>query len=192
MKVNKNVNKFKKIFQQNICKLHQKITKEHISGGMLRQLRGHFVENTISTIIKKINNNLDIKMNDKITIVTKKGNTKIHGTDIHVYDNGVLKSVIECKSYIDACYYERACMDMKIFKNHNKSIKTIVISLEDSIKPNTKNFYDEIFNNSIDKLYILTEYKRNSKKPLWLRYKQTKSNNNRLINCINDLINQFK
>ena len=92
----------------------------NISEGKMRATRGadieKFVLDTINKIGLKCNINLYAKNGNKDHKILEIDNiTKKHQVDIHIYKNDIFYSVIECKSYLDNCYYTRACSDFKIF-----------------------------------------------------------------------------
>ncbi len=162
-------------FYENCCNEQDELSKKDNSGGQLRSKRGHMVEMiaeiTMNALSKRINckSVVECKKGSKdcIEIKSPNGFSKMHQTDRHCYLNNILTLVIECKSYLDSCYYERACMDAKIFKQHDNNISCIVLSLEDSLRYETKNFYDDIFDNCIDSVFYLCEGKRSSSKPIY-------------------------
>ena len=170
---------------------HKSIKKE--PAPVLRQLRGDFLEQTVLDTINAMNiENVTAKRYDKIKVISPNGRNKLHGTDIHVYNKNRLHTVIECKSYIDSCFYSRTCSDMNIFKLfHVKPVNTILVTLEDAIREDTKHFYNELYNKPIDHTFILSTYKR-SNKPFWERYRPTKGNKKQINDFVKELRNILK
>ena len=74
--------------------------------------------------------------------------------------NGKLVAAIECKTYLDKCYMQRADSDFNIMKMSNNAFKAIIVSLEDSVKSDSFNFF--MNRGNIDKVFILADGKRNS------------------------------
>jgi hypothetical protein len=104
---------------------------------------------------------------DLKNVFSKNGLVKKHQTDRHIYLNGELKIVIECKSYLDSCYYTRSLSDMLLFKKQFPSVMCFIVSLEDSVNLDTKNFYDDVFDKSIDQVFYMCDGKRTSTKPIY-------------------------
>ncbi len=160
---------------------HKTIRKQR--GEILRQKRGDFLENLIVDCINMFNiSGVSAKRYDKLVLKSKNGYTKNHGTDVHIYKHDSLIAAIECKSYVDSCFYERTCSDMNIFKKcMDKNVTTVLVTLENGIKDETQKFLDDMYDKPIDHTFYLTSYKRKSSKPLWTRYRDTKTNK-KLIN----------
>jgi hypothetical protein len=169
------VNCIKKYYCETLKLQHALSEKDNV-GGQIRSLRGRMVEDigriaweglqwffTSCTLTSKKGTD------DKIEITSKNGFTKLHKTDKHNYVNDELINVMECKAYLDSCYYERACSDLMLFRNlPNKSINRVVIALEDGIFRNTQLFYDDIFDCPVNKVFFLVDGKRCSSKPLYV------------------------
>lgn len=158
----------------------------NISEGKTRAIRGadieKFVLNTINKIGLECNINLYAKNGNKDHKILEIDNiTKKHQVDIHIYKNDTFYSVIECKSYLDNCYYTRACSDFKIFDKFGYNLKYFIFSLEDSINNQTKLFTDIIYDNICDDIFFLFDGKRNSNNPLF----------NREVNCNREVISRF-
>lgn len=61
--------------------------------------------------------------------------------DKHIYINGKLELIIECKTYLDKCYLQRACDDFRLIKKGiDYPIEAWVISLENGISDIAYNF----------------------------------------------------
>jgi len=144
------------------------------TGGKMRGARGNdselFVQEVISKIKSETGINIEAKSgkNDKKVLLSEdKKIKKLHQVDLHIYLNNIFVAVIECKSYLDSCYYVRACDDFAIFKKFGYNIKYIVFSLEDSLDKTTKNFTDFMHNNICDKVFYMLDGKRSSNKPIY-------------------------
>lgn len=90
-------------------------------GGKIRHCRGEFVETFVDIICQELGVVCRDGRFDKHIISTTntdgKRFTKAHALDRHLYDqNNQLIAVVECKSYLDSCYYVRACSDFKRMK----------------------------------------------------------------------------
>jgi hypothetical protein len=141
-------------------------------GGKIRKLRGDCVERIADIIFGEIAKISSRKVHcfqgikDYIDVSCGSCSKK-HQVDRHVYVDSKLCLVVECKSYLDSCYYTRTCCDFSIFKQHDEKIKCYILSLEDSLNPDTKKFYDEFFKYSVNDVYFLCDGKRSSIKPIY-------------------------
>jgi hypothetical protein len=108
--------------------------------------------------------------NDKKELVLNHNNKiikKDHQVDIHIYKDDVFIAVIECKAYLDSCYYVRACDDFRLFKKFGYNVKNYIFSLENSIDENTKLFTDVVTENVCDDIFYMLDGKRTSTKPIY-------------------------
>lgn len=147
------------------------------SGGEMREKRGSDIETFVRTTINKIGELLNIDLNarrgndDKKDLVINlpdgKKITKPHQVDVHIYLNGIFVAVIECKSYLDSCYYVRACDDFKLFKKFDYNVKNYIFTLENAIGEDTKLFTDFINEYICDNIFYLLDGKRTSSKPVY-------------------------
>jgi hypothetical protein len=169
--------------------------KQKITPGQMRNLRGEDIENfvleTINLIGKKEKINLEAKNGkfDKKKLEIN-GITKEHQVDIHIYLDNEFIAIIECKNYLDSCYYTRACDDFLLFKRFGYSLKNYVFSIEDSIKSESKLFIDIVKENICNDIFYIVDGKRSSTKPLYQFKKQV---NKKKLECfvrsIYDLVN---
>lgn len=147
------------------------------SGGKMREKRGSDIETFVRTTINKIGELLNIDLNarcgndDKKDLVINlpdgKKITKQHQVDVHIYLNGIFVAVIECKAYLDSCYYVRACDDFKLFKKFDYNVKNYIFTLENAIGEDTKLFTDFINEYICDNIFYLLDGKRTSSKPVY-------------------------
>jgi hypothetical protein len=183
-------NKINKIMDEWIKKYYN-----DFSGGEMRGSRGSnietFVYDTINKIAKIYNINLHAKYgkNDKkdliINLTNGKKIIKQHQVDVHIYLNSVFIAVIECKAYLDSCYYVRACDDFKLFKKFGYNIKNYIFALENSIDKNTKIFTDVITDYICDNVFYVLNGKRSSYKPIYDINHKKKLDKLLLFNFIN-------
>jgi len=141
------------------------------AGGKIRTKNGHFVERIVDIIVDHVRENLknvrSVK-NDRISIRSASGYEKKHSVDRHIYVDDRLVHVVECKTYLDACYLERAYNDMRYFKKYvDPTITTTVVALEDNCAESAKAFYADDFDHVIDGIFILMKGKRLSSRPIW-------------------------
>jgi hypothetical protein len=167
------------------------------TGGQIRSKRGDMVEMIAEQAWNSICDMLNVQhlvackkgTKDYLRIVSPNGFVKMHQTDRHHYFNDKIVLVTECKSYLDSCYYERACMDFKIFKQHDEDIKCIILSLEESMNIDTQNFYNDIFNNCVDRVFYLCKGKRSSSKPIYKKEFKKNLDNILVSNYVKHLLN---
>jgi hypothetical protein len=158
------------------------------SGGEMREQRGSDIETFVRTIIDKIGELLKIDLkarcgnDDKkdliISLPDGKKITKQHQVDVHIYLNDKFVAVIECKAYLDACYYVRACDDFKMFKKFDYNVKNCIFTLENAISEDTKLFTDFISEYICDNIFYILDGKRTSSKPVYdIKHKKTINKN---------------
>jgi hypothetical protein len=155
------------------CKSHA----NNCSGGEMREKRGSDIETFVRTTINKTGELLNIDLiarcgdDDKkdliINLPDGKKITKPHQVDVHIYLNGVFVAVIECKAYLDSCYYVRACDDFKLFKKFDYNVKNYIFTLENAISEDTKLFTDFVNEYICDNIFYLLDGKRTSSKPVY-------------------------
>lgn len=170
--------------------------KNNCSGGEMRSSRGkdieEFVINTINYIGQQNNINIiAIKGDDDKKLLQINKNNKIikknHQVDVHIYLDNEFIAIIECKAYLDSCYYVRACDDFALFKKFNYQIKNYIFTLENSIDEDTKDFTDYITDNICDNIYYMLDGKRSSSKPIYdIKYKKVINRDN-FIKFINNI-----
>lgn len=149
---------------------------ESFTGGKMRGDRGNSIESlvmkTIDTIAHETNTKLTSKKGsfDKKTLtltLSDRTLTKEHQVDVHVYLNDRFVAVIECKAYLDSCYYTRACDDFKLFTKFGYDVKTAIFALEDSIDEKTKIFTDFETDHVCNDIFYMLDGKRSSSKPVY-------------------------
>lgn len=161
------------------------INNNGVTGGEMRRKRGIDIECLVIDIINCISKeyNSDIKAvngnQDKKKLTINKNGieiNKFHNLDVHVYKNEKLIACIECKTYLDSCYYTRTLNDFMLFRKFNYDIKNYIFSLENSISTNTKEFMDVIYDNVCDNIFFIYDKKRQSSKPLYCESKEININ----------------
>lgn len=93
--------------------------------------------------------------------------------DRHIYINGKLVCAVECKSYLDKCFLQRADSDFSLMKS-GKEFKSVVLALEDNIDDNSKAFF--LNRKNVENIFILYTGKRRSNVLLSDTFKERKSN----------------
>lgn len=156
----------------NWCENHCK----HYSGGKMRGDRGEHIEKFVTDVINMFKDTYGVNVYcikgsfDKKTLtLTKKecNYIKEHQVDIHIYKDELFIAVIECKAYLDSCYYTRACDDFKLFRKYGYDVKTYIFALENSISEKTKNFIDHENDYVCDDIFYMLDGKRSSTKPVY-------------------------
>jgi hypothetical protein len=174
----------------NWCKNYD----ENFSGGKMRGDRGEDIENFVKFVINMFISEYDLNA-CAVKGTDDKKELKIPGTeikkdhqvDIHIYKNDIFIAVIECKSYLDSCYYTRACDDFKLFKKFGYDIKKYIFALEDSIKEETKLFTDYETDNVCDDIFYMLDKKRCSNKPIYNKEYKKNINKDKLTYFVKSL-----
>ena len=166
------------------CNTHS----NNFSGGKMRSDRGDGIETYVRNLINNLGNILNIDLvakrgsddkKDLVINLSEKQITKKHQVDIHVYLNGNFIAVIECKAYLDSCYYVRACEDFKLFKKFGYNVRNMVFTLENSIDEDTKLFTDHTTDNICGNVFYILDGKRVSTKPIYdAKFKKLINTNN--------------
>lgn len=137
-----------------------------LSGGPLRQAMGSMVETFTDEIwnflCKKYPNvNAEIRRGptDPIEIVDTVGNSITESVDRHCYVDGKLVLAIECKTYLDKCFMQRADSDFHLMKTSN-NFEAIIVAFENATSENSFNFF--VNQGNIDNVYFLANSRRNS------------------------------
>jgi hypothetical protein len=173
---------------------------ENFSGGKMRGDRGVDIENYVKNVIHKFKTKFNINVkalkgdNDKKELSLKHNNLiikKEHQVDIHIYKDEKFIAVIECKAYLDSCYYTRACEDFRLFDKFNYDIKKYLFSLENSIDENTKLFTDVHNDNVCDDIFYVLDGKRSSSKPIYDKKYRKPINKDKLTYFIKSLQTLF-
>jgi len=152
--------------------LKQPKEQQEALGGKLREARGTLVEGMIDVICAKLGIESRVGDTDLQEIrVEADGvvHTMEHQVDRHLYHGGKLIAVVECKAYLDACMYVRACSDFKRMKKLHPTIKSFLFALEDSQAAKAKAFTDVDFDNVCDGIFHMCDGKRSSARPLYTR-----------------------
>ena len=138
----------------------------NLSGGALRQEMGDMVETFTDEIWNFLCEkypcvNAEIKKGpiDPITIVDKDGNCITESVDRHCYINNNLVLAIECKTYLDKCFMQRADSDFHLMKTSN-NFDAIIVAFENAAAENTFSFF--MNQGNIDNVYFLASSHRNS------------------------------
>jgi len=143
---------------------------ENETGGKIRSGRGNTVEGIMDIIGKSLNFDCRVGTSDKqrITIVSNgREYSQEHQVDRHLYFDNRLVAIVECKAYLDSCYYVRACSDFKRMKKRYPHIKAYVFALENSISDEAVAFTDVDYDNSCDGIFYMCNGKRSSSKPIY-------------------------
>jgi len=174
----------------NWCKNYD----ESFSGGKMRKDRGEHIENFVKFVVNIFNSEYGVNVcavkgfdNKKELKIPGTEIKKDHQVDIHIYKNDIFIAVIECKAYLDSCYYIRACDDFKLFKKFGYDIKKYIFTLEDSIKDKTKLFIDYETDNVCDDIFYMLDGKRISTKPIYDKKHKKNINKDKLTYFIKSL-----
>lgn len=170
-----------------------------MTGGEHRAYSGKTTETFVDEVIEMFktkypNLNIEVKNDtDKIKIIGRDGVTFTEeSVDRHIYINGKLELIIECKTYLDKCYLQRATDDCRLIRRGiNHPIQAWVISLENGISDMAYNFFmfqdDEIY---VNECFFLSDGKRCSSRPIYRNY-ETRLNREKIENLIQSFNNFF-
>ena len=138
----------------------------NLEGGPLRKRMGEIVEelveliwNNLSEKYPHVNAKICTGSESPIQIVDSLGNAIEESVDRHCYINNQLVLAVECKTYLDKCYLQRADSDFNLMKISNH-FQGIIVSLQDGIGKAAYNFF--MNRGNVDKVYYLADGKRNS------------------------------
>jgi hypothetical protein len=92
---------------------------------------------------------------------------KRHQVDVHVYKDEVFVATIECKAFLDSCFYVRACDDFRLFRKFGYPVKNYIFTLENSMNQETKRFTDIVTDFVCDDVFYILDGKRQSTKPIF-------------------------
>jgi len=137
------------------------------SGGVQRNGRGKLVEELVAHIWEGLGEEYETVSQQKHTINFESINKSMNiGCDVDCYKNGELLCIVECKSYCDKCYLERAVSDFR-YLNLITKVPKIVVTLEDAIAKNSYEIIKQLHSDIFDGMYILCLGKRSSSRPMY-------------------------
>ena len=149
---------------------------DKFSGGKMRRSRGEEIERFVRYAVTIVGETCEMNVRaikggkDKKILSIDRNDcalTKAHQVDVHVYKADRFVMAIECKAYLDSCYYVRACDDFRLFDKFGYDLKKFVFAMEDSIDAKTKAFTDIVTDNTCDDIFYMLEGKRMSSKPIY-------------------------
>lgn len=152
-----------------VCKrFEQQRLMNQNDGGSLRDFSGKTVEYMMDLIMYAFNEYYHLT-NYKFVEGSKSpvliGEDEIEeSVDRHFYKNNQLHCGIECKTYLDKCYMQRADSDFDLMKTE-KQFNAWIVAIENGVADKISNFF--IKRNHINKVYYLANGKRNSKKRIY-------------------------
>jgi len=178
---------------ENWCKSHE----QKCTGGKMRTDRGAdveiFVKNVVLMFKDAFNINVSALKGDddkkKLTRLNKNNKevSKVHQVDVHIYKNDKFVACIECKSYLDSCFYTRACDDFELFRKYEYDIKKYIFALENSINNKTKEFTDDRYDYVCDDIFYMLDGKRSSGKAIFEKKNKKPVNKESLARFINTM-----
>lgn len=169
----------------------------NFTGGKMRGSRGEQIEQFVREVISTIGEVYDVNVRavkgdkDKKQLTLPYGDTtltKSHQVDIHVYREDTFVSAIECKAYLDSCYYVRACDDFRLFDKFDYNIKKYIFALENSIDDKTKAFTDLLTDQTCNNIFYILDGKRVSIKPVFVSKYRKPVNREKLERFVRTMI----
>lgn len=170
----------------NFLRIRLEGEKEIENSGDYRAYSGNTVEKLVDLLFEKLKElypslNIECLVGRKSPISIQSGKYHIEeSVDRHIFINGKLVLAVECKTYLDKCFLQRADSDFSLMKSGKKGWKGIVLALEDNIDENSKNFF--MSRKNVDETFILYTGKRKSNVLLADTYKERENK---------DLIDKF-
>ena len=164
--------------------------------GMIRSSMGSMVERWVTMIFDEINSNFggigEIKNGhaDRIPITNEYGTTIGMQVDRHMYINGELKCIIECKSWLDRCMMIRANDDIGRIKKYKEDVKGYIFSLENCVSSNSEQFIME--EGILDGVFYLTDGKHSGTKQVWFPEHYKPLNESKLWEFYNMVVGLFE
>ena len=164
--------------------------------GMIRSTMGSMVENWVNIIFNDINSQHGFRGEirsghaDRVTITNEYGTTMGMQVDRHIYIDGELKCVIECKSWLDRCMMIRANDDIGRLKKYKGDIKGYIFSLENCVKAESERFIME--EGILDNVFYLTDGKHSGTKQVWFPQHYKPLNVNKLQLFYNSIQSLFE
>lgn len=155
---------------KNQFSLLQQLERKPNPGGAIRKINGETTEEIVQKIWnflaeKYPGKNASVKKGDDTPIVLTdfENNSIEESVDQHCFINNKLVLTVECKSYLDKCYMQRADSDFQLMKTGSKeSFDCVILSFEDGIALSTFKYF--MNRKNIDHVFYLAEGKRCSKK----------------------------
>ena len=149
------------------------ITNGGISKGGVRAFSGKHIETLTKRIMKWCLNNHGITnfeiikgdVRGKGIMIYNDGGSVSIGVDWHLFIDNELVLTVECKSYLDKCYLQRAESEFRSIKEHSKNVKTLIVSGELGVGESTLGYFMAL--GTVDKSLYLCDGKRSSMKPVW-------------------------
>ena len=116
--------------------------------------------NALASKYPEVNSRITVGRLTPVVVVDEDGEEIRESVDRHCFIDDEMVAAIECKTYLDKCYMQRASDDFKLMKTQLPNLQGIIVSLEDSIAANS---FDFIMNKGyINKNFFLATGKRNS------------------------------
>jgi hypothetical protein len=153
-------------YQQTLAPLHEQYTNTVNQGGQMRGTVGKLYEDIAQGIVYAVDPTLVVKHNDYIMIESRGGSYhKKVQVDLHVYKEGELLCVIECKTYLDSSMLDRACSEFEKIRRVYPGVPCAVFSGQFDVAEETYGwFQDEC---AFSTFIVNTTTKRDSTNPIF-------------------------
>lgn len=134
----------------------------NLTGGQQRAKRGKLVETMIEAIWTSLGGTFT---SDKF--LTQRGDTEIKmALDRNLYKGDKLVAMVECKSYLDLCYLERAEWNAReLSEGAGIQAPKFILALQDSVNATSMGYV--LAGKHIEDIFFLVDRKRSSTKPLY-------------------------
>ena len=125
-------------YEQSVAPLNEQYTNTLNAGGKMRGTVGKLYEDIAQGIVYSVDPTLVVKHNDYILIESKGGHHyKKVQVDLHVYKDGELVCVIECKTYLDSSMLDRACSEFDKIRRVYPNVPAAVFTGQFDVKEET-------------------------------------------------------
>ena len=125
-------------YEQSVAPLNEQYTNTLNAGGKMRGTVGKLYEDIAQGIVYSVDPTLEVKHNDYILIESKGGHHyKKVQVDLHVYKDGELVCVIECKTYLDSSMLDRACSEFDKIRRVYPNVPAAVFTGQFDVKEET-------------------------------------------------------
>lgn len=133
-----------------------------LSGGLLRKKMGEIVEQFVEIVWNNVSK--DYPTLEAKIVKGESAPIPIYGSfsesvDRHCFINGKLVLAIECKTYLDKCYLQRADSDFSLLKE-KEDFTSIIVSLQDSISKDAFSYF--LNKRNVEHVFFFSNEKRSS------------------------------
>ena len=131
-------------YTRSVAPLNEQYKNTLNAGGKMRGTVGKLYEDIAQGIVYSVDPTLEVKHNDYILIESRGGQYyKKVQVDLHVYKDGELVCVIECKTYLDSSMLDRACSEFDKIRRVYPNIPAAVFTGQFDVKHETYDWFKD-------------------------------------------------